>query len=97
MRKFVRTPHGLTIIEMMGAMLVSTVLLSGAWQLLQGGMQSYQRGLQTVRMTQGDRRNNSVNSPMREGVRVTSRICPMRIIPLMSSPLSTRFNMQPLL
>jgi type II secretion system protein J len=55
MRKFVRTPRGLTIIEMMGAMLVSTVLLSGAWQLLQGGMQSYQRGLQTVRMTQGAR------------------------------------------
>ena len=55
MRKFVRTPRGLTIIEMMGAMLVSTVLLSGAWQLLQGGMQSYQRGLQDVRMTQGAR------------------------------------------
>src|SRR5262249_51987220 len=53
--KFIRTPRGLTIIEMMGAMLVSTVLLSGAWQLLQGGMQSYQRGLQTVRMTQGAR------------------------------------------
>ena len=52
MRKFVRTPRGLTLIEMMGAMVVSTILLSSAWQLLQGGMQSYQRGLQDVRMTQ---------------------------------------------
>lgn len=52
MRQFVRTPHGLTLIEMMGAMVVSTILLSGAWQLLQGGMRSYQRGLQDVRMTQ---------------------------------------------
>ena len=55
MRKFVRTPRGLTLIEMMGAMVVSTILLSSAWQLLQGGMQSYQRGLQDVRMTQGVR------------------------------------------
>jgi type II secretion system protein J len=55
MRRFVRTSGGLTIIEMMGAMLVSTILLSGAWQLFQGGMQSYQRGLQDVRMTQGAR------------------------------------------
>ena len=52
MRQFVRTPRGLTLIEMMGAMVVSTILLSGAWQLLQGGMRSYQRGLQDVRMTQ---------------------------------------------
>ena len=55
MRKFVRTPRGLTLIEMMGAMVVSTILLSSAWQLLQGGMRSYQRGLQDVRMTQGAR------------------------------------------
>jgi type II secretion system protein J len=52
MRQFVCTPRGLTLIEMMGAMVVSTILLSGAWQLLQGGMRSYQRGLQDVRMTQ---------------------------------------------
>ena len=52
MRQFVRTPRGLTLIEMMGAMVISTILLSGAWQLLQGGMRSYQRGLQDVRMTQ---------------------------------------------
>lgn len=55
MHKFVRTPCGLTIIEMLGAMAVSTILLSSAWQLLQGGMQSYHRGLQDVRMTQGAR------------------------------------------
>jgi len=52
MRQFIRTPRGLTLIEMMGAMVISTILLSGAWQLLQGGMRSYQRGLQDVRMTQ---------------------------------------------
>src|SRR5437773_4445920 len=52
MRQFVNTSRGLTIIEMMGAMLVSTILLSGVWQLFQGGMRSYQRGLQDVRMTQ---------------------------------------------
>ena len=55
MRKFISTSRGLTIIEMMGAMLVSTILLSGVWQLFQGGMRSYQRGLQDVRMTQGAR------------------------------------------
>ena len=55
MRQFVSTSRGLTIIEMMGAMLVSTILLSGVWQLFQGGMRSYQRGLQDVRMTQGAR------------------------------------------
>jgi type II secretion system protein J len=40
---------------MLGVIAVSTILLSGAWQLFQGGMQSYQRGLQDVRMTQGAR------------------------------------------
>ncbi len=55
MHKFVRPPHGLTLIEMLGAMVVSIILLSSAWQLLQGGMQSYHRGLQDVRMTQGAR------------------------------------------
>lgn len=55
MQRFVHTPRGLTLIEMMGAMVVSTIILSSAWQLLQGGMQSYQRGLQDVRMTQGAR------------------------------------------
>jgi type II secretion system protein J len=55
MRQFVRTPRGLTLVEMLGAMVVSTILLSRAWQLLQGGMRSYHRGLQDVRMTQGAR------------------------------------------
>jgi type II secretion system protein J len=40
---------------MLGVIAISTVLLSGAWQLFQGGMRSYQRGLQDVRMTQGVR------------------------------------------
>jgi type II secretion system protein J len=55
MRQSVSTQRGLTILEMLGVIAISTVLLSGAWQLFQGGMQSYQRGLQTVRMTQGAR------------------------------------------
>src|SRR5215475_8186947 len=55
MRQFISTPRGLTILEMLGVIAISTVLLSGAWQLFQGGMQSYQRGLHDVRMTQGAR------------------------------------------
>jgi general secretion pathway protein J len=55
MQPFVSTWRGLTLIEIMGALAVSAILLSGAWNLFQGGMQSYQRGLQEVRMTQGAR------------------------------------------
>ena len=55
MRQSVSTQRGLTILEMLGAIAISTILLSGAWQLFQGGMRSYQRGLQDVRMTQGAR------------------------------------------
>ena len=55
MRKFRSTPRGLTLIEIMGALAISTLLLSGIWNLFQGGMQSYQRGLQDVRMTQRTR------------------------------------------
>jgi type II secretion system protein J len=40
---------------MLGVIAISTILLSGAWQLFQGGMRSYQRGLQDVRLTQGAR------------------------------------------
>jgi len=55
MRQSVGTQRGLTILEMLGVIAISTILLSGAWQLFQGGMRSYQRGLQDVRMTQGAR------------------------------------------
>ena len=55
MRQSVCTQRGVTIIEMLGVIAVSTILLSGAWQLFQGGLRSYQRGLQDVRMTQGAR------------------------------------------
>ncbi|MBM3225067.1 MAG: prepilin-type N-terminal cleavage/methylation domain-containing protein [Candidatus Tectomicrobia bacterium] len=55
MQRLVGTSRGLTIIEMMAAMAISTMLLGGAWQLLQEGMQSYQRGLENVRMTQSAR------------------------------------------
>ena len=55
MRQSVSTQRGLTILEMLGVIAISTILLSGAWQLFQGGMRSYQRGLQDVRMTQGAR------------------------------------------
>ena len=55
MHRFVRTPCGLTLVEMLGAIAVSTILLSSAWQLLQGGMRSYHRGLQDVRMMHGAR------------------------------------------
>jgi len=52
MRRCRDTPRGVTLIEIMGALAVSTLLLSGVWNLFQGGMQSYHRGLQDVRMTQ---------------------------------------------
>ncbi len=55
MRLSVSSQRGLTILEMLGVIAISTILLSGAWQLFQGGMRSYQRGLQNVRMTQGAR------------------------------------------
>jgi type II secretion system protein J len=41
-----------TILEILGAIVVSSVLLSGAWKLFQSGMQHYHRGLQDVRMVQ---------------------------------------------
>jgi len=52
MRQFLSTPRGLTILEILGVIVISSLLLSGAWQLFQGGMQSYHRGLQDVRMVQ---------------------------------------------
>src|SRR5215510_1503158 len=55
MRQSVGTQRGLTILEMLGVITIGTILLSGAWQLFQGGMRSYQRGLQDVRTTQGAR------------------------------------------
>jgi type II secretion system protein J len=55
MRQFLSTPRGLTILEILGVIVISSLLLSGAWQLFQGGMQSYHRGLQDVRMVQGAR------------------------------------------
>ena len=55
MRQSVSTQRGLTLLEMLGVIAISTILLSGAWQLFQSGMRSYQRGLQDVRMTQGAR------------------------------------------
>jgi type II secretion system protein J len=55
MHKSVSTQRGLTLLEMLGVIAISTILFSGAWQLFQGGMRSYQRGLQDVRMTQGVR------------------------------------------
>jgi type II secretion system protein J len=55
MRQFLRTPRGLTILEILGMIVISSLLLSGAWQLFHGGMQSYHRGLQDVRMVQGAR------------------------------------------
>jgi type II secretion system protein J len=55
MRQSVSSQRGLTILEMLGVIAISTILLSGAWQLFQGGMRSYQHGLQDVRMTQGAR------------------------------------------
>ena len=55
MRLSVSSQRGLTILEMLGVIAISTILISGAWQLFLGGMRSYQRGLQNVRMTQGAR------------------------------------------
>ena len=55
MRQSVGTQRGLTLLEVLGVIAISTILLSGAWQLFQGGMRSYQHGLQDVRMTQGAR------------------------------------------
>ena len=55
MRQCISTPRGLTLLEILGVIVISSILLSGAWQLFQGGMQSYHRGLQDVRMVQGAR------------------------------------------
>jgi type II secretion system protein J len=52
MRQLLSTPRGLTILEILGVIIISSLLLSGAWQLFQSGMQSYHRGLQDVRMVQ---------------------------------------------
>ena len=54
-RKSVSTQVGLSLLEVLGVIAIGTILLSGAWQLFQSGMRSYQRGLQDVRMTQGAR------------------------------------------
>ena len=45
----VDTHRGLTILEMLGVLTISTLLLSEALQLFQGGMRSYQGGMQEVR------------------------------------------------
>jgi len=45
----------LTLIEIMVALAVSAILLSGVWQIFQGGLRSYHRGLQDVQMMQGVR------------------------------------------
>jgi type II secretion system protein J len=55
MRQSVSTQRGLTLLEVLGTIAISTILLSGAWQLFQSSMRSYQRGLQNVRLTQGAR------------------------------------------
>lgn len=55
MRTLVHSPRGLTLLELMAAIAVSTLLLSGAWRLVQNGIRSHQRGLQEVQMTQGTR------------------------------------------
>ena len=55
MQQSVCTQRGMTILEVLGVIAISTILLSGAWPLFQSGMRSYQRGLQDVRMTQGAR------------------------------------------
>jgi len=55
MRKCMGTSRGVTLVEVMGALAVSTLLLSGVWNLFQGGMQSYQRGVQDVQMAQRTR------------------------------------------
>lgn len=52
MRRVVSTARGLTLIEVMGALAISGLLLSGAWHLFHGAVQAYQRGLQEVRLTQ---------------------------------------------
>jgi type II secretion system protein J len=52
MYTFVRTARGLTLVELLGAMAISTLLVGSGWQLLQSGMRSYHHGLQEVRMTQ---------------------------------------------
>ncbi len=55
MRTLIHNPRGLSLIELLAAVAISALLLSGAWRLLHMGLQSYQRGLQEVRVTQGAR------------------------------------------
>jgi type II secretion system protein J len=54
MRRVV-APSGLTLIEVMVVLVVSSLLLGGAWQLFHSSMHAYQRGLQDVRLAQGAR------------------------------------------
>lgn len=55
MRTLVHSPRGLTLLEVMATLMVSTLLLSGAWRLFESGIRSYHRGLQDVQLTQGAR------------------------------------------
>lgn len=55
MYRYVRTSRGVTLVEMLGAIVVTTLLASGAWELIHHGQRAYQRGLGEVRTTQATR------------------------------------------
>lgn len=52
MRKFAGGQSGLTLVEIMIALGVSSLILWWAWNLYNSGMRVYQRGLQEVALTQ---------------------------------------------
>jgi len=47
--------RGLTLIEIMIVVAVSTLLLGGAWRIVLQSMDTYKRGLHDIRLTQGAR------------------------------------------
>lgn len=55
MSMFLNTARGVTLVEILCTMVVSTMLMSGAWELILHGKRSFQRGLAEVRTTQAAR------------------------------------------
>jgi prepilin-type N-terminal cleavage/methylation domain-containing protein len=55
MRRWRAGSRGLTIIEIMAVIAVSSLLLGGAWQLVNQSMHAYKQGLHDIRLAQGAR------------------------------------------
>lgn len=51
----IRREGGLTLIELMVVMVISGLLMSATWRLFHASLRAYQRGMQTIRVTQAVR------------------------------------------